>query len=238
MPKIFDRVKETTSVVGTGSATLLGAAAGFRAFGSVLTDGDTCYYVIAAQVLGQWEVGIGTIAGSGLTLQRTTVLSSSNAGALVSFNAGVKDVFIDLPAAGSVQTTVLDMVAGQFATIGSVPVNLVPAQGVGTVVLPISGVLQYKAGTVGFSNSNPVPTLAFATVPTEAVLTFVTGSWADLVSMVVFPQLGEVVQPKIQSDCENVALVLTSEDGDDPGLELGSDGVVRVVVRWTLGRLL
>jgi len=32
-------------------------------------------------------------------LARTTVLSSSNAGALVSFSAGAKDVFVTLPAA-------------------------------------------------------------------------------------------------------------------------------------------
>jgi hypothetical protein len=43
-------------------------------------------------------VGIGTYTSSGTTLSRTTVLASSNAGALVSFSAGTKDVFVAYPA--------------------------------------------------------------------------------------------------------------------------------------------
>ena len=91
-----DRVKETTIVVGTGTATLLGSSIGFQPF-SVVGNGNTTYYCISDQFGSNWEVGIGTYTTSGNTLARTTVLSSSNAGALVVFTAGIKDVFVTYP---------------------------------------------------------------------------------------------------------------------------------------------
>jgi hypothetical protein len=91
---INDRVRETTAVTGTGSATLLGAVTGYQAF-SVIGNGNTTYYTIADQGGPNWEVGIGTYTTG--TLARTTVLSSSNSGALVNFTTGTKDVFITYP---------------------------------------------------------------------------------------------------------------------------------------------
>jgi len=91
-----DRVKETTIVVGTGAATLLGSSIGFQPF-SVVGNGNTTYYCISDQFGSNWEVGIGTYSSSGNTLARTTVLASSNAGALVVFTTGVKDVFVTYP---------------------------------------------------------------------------------------------------------------------------------------------
>ena len=98
-----DRVKETTTVVGTGTITLLGAQTGFQSFATIGT-GNTCYYAIASVDSTYWETGIGTYTLSGTTLTRTTVLTSSNAGALVSFIAGVKEVFVTYPASKSVFT--------------------------------------------------------------------------------------------------------------------------------------
>lgn len=92
-----DRVKETTIVVGTGTATLLGSSIGFQPF-SVVGNGNTTYYCISDQFGSNWEVGIGTYSTSGNTLARTTVLASSNGGALVVFTAGIKDVFVTYPA--------------------------------------------------------------------------------------------------------------------------------------------
>ena len=91
-----DRVVETTNVAGTGTASLLGAQDGYQAF-SVVGNGNTTYYTIADPVNFDWEVGIGTYTSSGNTLSRDTVLSSSNSGSLVSFGAGTKDIFLDLP---------------------------------------------------------------------------------------------------------------------------------------------
>jgi hypothetical protein len=94
---LADRVKETTTTTGTGTLTLLGASTGFQSF-SAIGDTNTTYYTIAAQTGTEWEVGIGTYASSGTTLARTTVISSSNAGSLVNFTAGTKDVFVTYPA--------------------------------------------------------------------------------------------------------------------------------------------
>lgn len=94
---LADRVKETTTTAGTGTVTLLGASIGYQSF-SAIGNGNTTYYTIASQTGSEWEVGIGTYTASGTTLARTTVISSSNAGSLVSFSAGTKDVFVTYPA--------------------------------------------------------------------------------------------------------------------------------------------
>jgi len=94
---LADRVKETTTTTGTGTVTLLGAATGFQSF-STIGNTNTTYYTIAGQTTSEWEVGIGTYTLSGTTLARTTVIASSNAGALVNFSAGTKDVFVTYPA--------------------------------------------------------------------------------------------------------------------------------------------
>jgi len=94
---LADRVKETTTTTGTGTVTLLGASTGFQSF-SAIGNTNTTYYTIAGQTSSEWEVGIGTYTSSGTTLARTTVISSSNAGALVNFSAGTKDVFVTYPA--------------------------------------------------------------------------------------------------------------------------------------------
>lgn len=92
---INDRVKETTSTLGTGTVTLSGAQLGFQSFSSGIGAGNSTYYTIA---LGsQWEVGIGSLTNA-TTFTRDTVISSSNASALVSFSTGIKDIFCSLPA--------------------------------------------------------------------------------------------------------------------------------------------
>jgi len=95
-----DRVKETTAVTSTGTATLLGAVTGYQSF-SVIGNGNTCYYTIATQAGSEWEVGVGTYTSPN-QLARTTVLSSSNSGSLVNFSAGTKDVFVTQPAGEAV----------------------------------------------------------------------------------------------------------------------------------------
>jgi hypothetical protein len=92
MGYFFDRVKETSTTTGTGTITLAGAVAGFRTFASVLSNTQTCPYVIEDPGTGSWETGIGTYSGG--TLARS-VSQSSNANALVNFGAGTKYVFVD-----------------------------------------------------------------------------------------------------------------------------------------------
>lgn len=94
---IADRVRETSVTTGTGSIALGGAVTGYQTFDAVLNTADTTFYTIADQGGANWEVGIGTFT-SPSTLARTTILSSSNGGSIVTFGAGTKDVFISLPA--------------------------------------------------------------------------------------------------------------------------------------------
>ena len=123
-----DRVKETTTTTGTGTVTLAGAAAGFQSF-VVIGDGNQTFYAIVDSASGAWEVGVGTYTASGTTLSRTTVVSSSNAGSLVNFGAGSKDVFVTYPssravyldAAGSA-VSVLDI-----GTLGASTANITTA---------------------------------------------------------------------------------------------------------------
>ena len=102
MPLVLkDRVKETSTTTGTGTLTLGGAASGFQSF-AVIGDGNSTYYAVVDSASGSFEVGIGTYTSSGTTLSRDTVLESSNAGSLVDFAAGPKDVFVTYPAERSV----------------------------------------------------------------------------------------------------------------------------------------
>jgi hypothetical protein len=91
-----DRVRETTITTGTGSITTTGAPGGFQTFGSVMSVGDTCWYAIVMPGTA-WETGSGTYTGTN-TIARTSVISSSNAGAIVNFPVGSKDIFIGQPA--------------------------------------------------------------------------------------------------------------------------------------------
>ena len=101
-----DRVKETTAVTGTGPATLTGAPVGFETFASGVGGSNTTYYAIVFEGASpaEWEVGLGTLNGAGTILTRTTVITSSNSDALVTFT-GVgsdKSVFCTLPASKAV----------------------------------------------------------------------------------------------------------------------------------------
>lgn len=89
-----DRVRETTTTTGSGALTLAGAVTGFRTFDDVMANGNECYYVISGGA--EWEVGRGTYDTG--TLSRDLVLASSNAGDLVTFSAGTKDVVLTVPA--------------------------------------------------------------------------------------------------------------------------------------------
>ena len=96
-----DRVKETSTTTGTGDFTLAGAVQDFESFSSGIGATNTTYYSIVNAGKGEWEVGLGTLSNA-TTLQRTTILSSSNSDAAVSFTSGTKDVFCTQPASKAV----------------------------------------------------------------------------------------------------------------------------------------
>lgn len=88
-----DMVQETTTTTGTGTLTLGGASTGFRTFASAFSDGQVVTYSITDGT--NWETGIGQYHAGADTLDRNTVLSSSNSGALVNFPSGTKTVWCD-----------------------------------------------------------------------------------------------------------------------------------------------
>ena len=98
-----DRVLETSTTTGTGTYTLAGAMAGFRAASAACANGDTAYYYaedvdVNGVPTGGYEIGIGTWA-TGNTLARTTIHTSSNANAAVSWAAGTRRISLSLTAA-------------------------------------------------------------------------------------------------------------------------------------------
>lgn len=132
---LADRVKDTTTTIGTGTVTLSGTApTGFQTFGAGIGNGNSTYYTIAGVNTSEWEVGIGTYTASGTTLSRDTVLSSSNSGSLVNFSAGTKDVFVTYPSNKAI--------ANGYGTL--------PVANGGTGAVTLTGVLKGN-GTSAFS---------------------------------------------------------------------------------------
>lgn len=101
---VSDRVREITTVTGTGPATPSGAFTGFTTFADAIGTGNTTFYVITNNSAGEWEVGAGTFDGTQLT--REVVYKSSNGNLIVDFSAGTKEIFCDLPAERAVYNNV------------------------------------------------------------------------------------------------------------------------------------
>lgn len=111
---LANRVQETTATTGTGTITLAGAVAGFQSFAAI-GNGNTTYYTIVSG--NNWEVGLGTYSTTGPTLARTTILASSNAGAVITLS-GTSNVFADYPAERAVSrdaNNILTLLAGTTA---------------------------------------------------------------------------------------------------------------------------
>jgi hypothetical protein len=54
-----DRVKETSTSIGTAGIVLDGAATGFETFSSAIGNGNVTYYAIVSQNNAEFEVGVG-----------------------------------------------------------------------------------------------------------------------------------------------------------------------------------
>ena len=120
---INDRVLETSTVTGTGPATLLGASTGFQSFSAGIGANNTTYYcIVNPSVANEFEVGFGTLDATGLILTRTTVYRSSNSNNAVVFTAGTKTVFVTYPSTRSVNLSsggTLDLTAVTSVTSSS-----------------------------------------------------------------------------------------------------------------------
>lgn len=93
MPRLADRVKDTTTSTGTTAITISGTApTGYQTFATAYGSGSTLvpYCIVGGS---EWEVGYGTFNGT-TNLTREIIHSSSNSNSLVNFSAGTKDVFV------------------------------------------------------------------------------------------------------------------------------------------------
>ena len=92
--RVFDRVKQKCSVIGSTDPIVIGnSILGYKRFDSVLSDGDTFHYMLINITNGEWEAGLGTYNALSQTITRQAV-SSSNSDAAVVFSVGEKEVFI------------------------------------------------------------------------------------------------------------------------------------------------
>jgi hypothetical protein len=144
-----DRVQETATANTTVSFSLAGASTGYQTFSAAIGNTNTTYY--GASDGTNWEVGIGTYATTGNLLNRTTILSSSNAGSAVTFS-GTVTVFVDYPSGKSVyldasnNASALGTPAAFVATnVTGLPIST-GVSGLGTGVATALGV---NTGTAG-----------------------------------------------------------------------------------------
>jgi len=97
-----DRVKETTTTVGTGNFQLQGAASGFRPFNDIGDSNFTYYAVITEAAIGEYEVGYGQFNITTQQITRSVIISSSNNNNIVNFSVGIKEIFCTYPGSRSV----------------------------------------------------------------------------------------------------------------------------------------
>jgi hypothetical protein len=147
LPTFGDRVQETFATTGTGTISLGGAVTGYQAFSSVVANAGTCYY--AATDGTNWEVGLGTYTTSGDTLARTTILASSNSGSAVSWSAGTKNIWLDIPAsyltAGVSGASMV--LLGSATASNSASVSLTIPTGYDHLILEIEGLVPATGST-------------------------------------------------------------------------------------------
>ena len=163
---LADRVRESSTTTGTGTISLAGAVTGFASFAEQIGDGNTTYYTIADAT--SWEVGVGTYSAN--TLTRDTVLDSSNAGSKVNFAAGLKDVFVTLPAEKVATTDTLGTMSTQNAN--NVAITGGSISGVSGVVASVTG----TAPVVSSGGNTPAISMAAATTLVDGYLT--SADWA------------------------------------------------------------
>ena len=149
---IADRVQETTVTQGTGTVLLDGAVIGYQSF-AVIGNLNTTYYTIADQAGANWEVGVGTYYLANSSLARTTILSSSNSNAAVSFGVGIKAVFVTYPAEQAILadpsniTTITNFVSSNVLITGGT-ISGANFTGLGTMSTQNANAVVITGGTI------------------------------------------------------------------------------------------
>ncbi len=142
------RGKQTTATTGTGTLTLDAAAANLRSMQVALGSSAVKARFVISSATG-YEVFVGTYDGASPgTITRDTVIASSNAGALVNWGAGTKDVFV-LP---DFDRPILSISGGTTLTLADLG-NLVSVAGSASATINLPAIATVPPGS-GFEVVN------------------------------------------------------------------------------------
>jgi hypothetical protein len=226
------RVLETSTSTGVGTFALSAAVVGFRRFSAVCAVADTLpYFIEAVDALGvptgDYEYGIGTYSAAN-TLTRTTVLASSNAGALVNFAAGSKNVGLGLNES-ALDTLVDARVLAVLNASGSAPVYGARAwvnfNGSGTVAIRASGnvssITDNGVGDYTVNFTTPMPDASYS-ISGTAARSGTSGSSGAGIS--VTPN--DAVTPRTVSACRVVLLANAGDGAFDQNVDSTQVNVV------------
>lgn len=188
-----DRVLQVVTPVATTSFTLGAAVVGFRGVAAIpgIVTNDTIKYSAwgvdaNGTPTGDWENGVGTYNSTTGTLARTTIVSSSNANAAVTFTATTVYLANSLIASHTVVEDDAGKVTLEAATTTRAPLNLpqgtaptAPANG--DIWTTAAGFFARIGGvTVRMHPTIGPPTLGNATTTTETII----ARWAIPANMV------------------------------------------------------
>lgn len=210
--QIKDRIRETSTTTGTGTYTLAGAVTGFLPF-SEISDGDTTYYL--AERDSQWEVGLGTVGGSGTTLARTTILRSSNSDAAVDWGSGTKQIAVIVPAAllsvlaevtGTLAETIRDTIG--TALVAGTGLTKTVDDGGDTITIDVTAMTASRAVVTDGSGNLSVSAV------TATELGYVSGATSNLQAQITALQALTIRQPKVIARVDNTAAPPTEVTGD------------------------
>jgi hypothetical protein len=98
--KLSDRIKEISYTIGTGNMILSGPVSGFSSFESFYNDNDNLFYAITDGI--NYEIGSGIFKLENPNKISRFPLVSTNNNELVSFDEGIKEVYVTYPATHSV----------------------------------------------------------------------------------------------------------------------------------------
>jgi len=142
-----DRVRETTTKTGTGTAyNLDGAVSGFVTAVAGIGDGLSDYFVIDNGA--DFEIITATVTdASPDTLTRTAIHKSSNADAAVNWGAGTKNVYHDLPKAFFDRVALKDVAQTFTGSIRPASTTLTAASNVFTPNFTATNDIEFTLGS-------------------------------------------------------------------------------------------
>src|SRR5262249_51319960 len=103
---------------------------------------------------------------------------------------------------------IVDITSTQLASLFTSPLTVVPAQGAGTIILPVVGAVHYKPGSVGFTNNRQVGLFLSSVQITAGNSISFTGTTAQIAP---FSNSSTV---QTESTIENTDLLLKTLTGD------------------------